>query len=730
MPREYSFNESETSSEDLVCLKQALQTNLRKAGLVGSISLQFRTIIARKLIDGIAHPLLRDASDQMPSDASARVSASCSEHEEAIRTLIFYYMRNVGLKCTLSIFVPEARIRREMMSVKECILALGIQYKTAAYDNAISSWNHQSSADAAESKPIVNSMLVWFIQIAVDRFLSMDGSSSVSSQTEILDTAESARSSLNFELDRLKEKYDKDLNVESGKQENYVEECIRTFQEKCEARLEKDSREKVRQFLECEASKIHHEEETKFKLELRAVKAELKSEYDSRLQVALSNLEKSRQEMCKMQQGEVIDLTIAMQNLECREQKIKSDEQRLDMTLAQADIKLKDAETKSKYASEEFERSRMQAQKSYDGALATLNSQRKLLDEDIANLSAERALFEDAKSEIRELRQNLAALQGDLDRTRIKWNQTNSELEAYKRAYENDECLAVKEIRLVKENISLQISLDELRQVMLQRDADYEDLQGKKEETLEKLRKCENVRSALEIDLINNDNKTAAVKMEAERYKTDLNSALTEADNLRILLNKSQLALEAMRSSEVRRRENIPRLKNWVTLNHTEDERSMRPLNLSNHRHSLVMPQKIRKESPRHVFKSIEKVHSDHIQLYQPDCVNRAMDKRQVDLTAKEFICGVDYVDMRALDNMSQLTNDKSLSKSHLLLSLADATEAVNSSSMINDLCTDGSGEKTGPVPPQPDKFVPSSVRGVFSCCIIAAYISFHSISV
>uniref|UniRef100_A0A7S2LLX0 LisH domain-containing protein n=1 Tax=Leptocylindrus danicus TaxID=163516 RepID=A0A7S2LLX0_9STRA len=675
MPGSHCLNESKIDpSEDLISLKQALQSDLRRSGLVGCILLQFRSYIARKLVGGIAHPLLRNASDQMPTAVGATpLSTPFTDKEEAIRTLIFCYLRDAGLKCTTSVFAPEAGIRSEIMSVKECILALGIQFRTTAYDNALDSWNHQSSAYAFESKPLVKSMLVWFVQIAVDRFSSMNSSSSVSTQTEILDPVESARSSLNFELGRLKEKYNKDVDEESAMQGKHIEECIRTFQATCETRLERDFQEKVKRFRQREVSKIHLEEEKRFKLELRVVKAELKAEYESRLQVALSNLEKSRQEMCDQQQGEVIDRTIAIQSLECRERKIRADEKRLRIMLSQAEIKMKEAEATemkaSKLASQEFERSRMQARKSYDSAMETLDSQRKLLDEDIVKLKAEMALFDDKKSEIRELRKNLAALEGELSQTKIKLSQADLELQAYKKAYgENDEGAAMKNIRLIKENRSLQMNLNELREA---RDADYVDLQGKEEESRQKLRCYKNIISTLKFDLTNAENRATAADHEVERCNDNMNAAVAEAGNLRLLLKKSQVALEAIRSSEVRRQRNLPALKNLVPSNLIDEDRSIIRSRSSN---SKNLPFEIiyRPNLPNQMTSSqnLRKVSSDH--ACQPiEGVKLLYGCTHSCNVADEFTGNVDYIDTRVLENVSPLTHNHTVSKSHLLQSLA-----------------------------------------------------------
>jgi len=697
MPGSHCLNESKIDpSGDLISLKQALQSDLRRSGLFGCILLQFRSHIARKLVGGIAHPLLRNASDHMPNAVGAPpLSTPFTDKEEVIRTLIFCYLRDAGLKCTASVFAPEAGIRSEIMSVKECILALGIQFRTTAYDNAINSWNHQTSTNASESKLLVKSMLVWFVQIAVDRFLSMNSSSSVSTQTEILDPVESARSSLNFELDRLKEKYNRDVDGESAMQEKHIEECIRTFRSTCETRLESDFQEKVRRFRQQEVSKIHLEEEERFRLELRVVKAELKAEYDSRLQVALSNLEKSRQEMCNQQQGEIIDRTVAIQSLECRERKIKADENRLKIMLSQAEIKMKEAEATemnaSKLASQEFERSRMQARKSYDSAMETLDSQRKLLDEDIVKLKAEMVLFDDKKSEIRELRQNLAALKGELSQTKIKLSQTDLELQAYKKAYgENDEGAAMKNIRLIKENRSLQMNLDELREAREARDADYDELKGKEEESRQKLRRYKNIISTLKFDIANAENRATAANHEAERCNDDLNVAVTEADNLRLLLKKSQVALEAIRSSEVRRQRNLPALKNLVPSNLIDEERSIilsRSSNSKNLPFEIICRPNLRNQMTS--SQNFREVSSDNAcqPIEDVKLLNGCTHSCNV---ADEFINNVDYIDTRVLDNVSPLTRNHTLSKSHLLqslesLSIADPPPDKFVRSLISD---------------------------------------------
>ena len=240
---------NEENFVSLKALKANMKDALKKSGVLSSVKAQVRMEFINNLTPGYIGQkkvLFNELSDE----------------ERLLQSAIFFLLRSKGYEYTLSVYTAESGIDKDRMLSED-------EVSTKLHLGSCSRGEREKSALAL----VLNEMNRRRETVCVDSGTQSDYSGV--GIREILDSR----------LGEISRTYESKMEQEKLFPSKGVEERMLAFQQDCEKRMKADLEAQLSSMKEVEISKVRLEEAHKARLELEAMRTELESSFERRMQV-------------------------------------------------------------------------------------------------------------------------------------------------------------------------------------------------------------------------------------------------------------------------------------------------------------------------------------------------------------------------------------------------------------------------------------------------------------
>lgn len=360
-------------------IRSAIQRELHRSGIVGSITAQLR----RQVVDTLSNA----ASDSL----TCRVKKQKYENLEqaALRSLVMEFFEINGLKHTMSVFASETRLDSYILSQEDALKTFGIRKGSSMYHCLTG--NGSSGIEGRRSSKNVNKMSTLHLLLAAGIALG-DGAVKITASTQTLPTAESlrARQDLDSQLTQIEEKYHEGIGDEEAhiNVTRKLEEKMLVFQKQCEEKATKELEEKIEQFKSKTLESMRVEEDEHHQKEITALRSGLLVEFKLKFQKVKDDEERAKSLLIFELKEQELSYSHSRQTLlheidqlkdrevegkhmiEKEHRKLRLEEQRVNYVLITANEKIQHCDEREKKMrgdlAVEFERVRCEAKQSYN----------------------------------------------------------------------------------------------------------------------------------------------------------------------------------------------------------------------------------------------------------------------------------------------------------------------------------------------------------------------------
>jgi hypothetical protein len=383
-----------------VTFQSAIRDELRKSGIIGTITTQLRKQVF-------------DTLNQSHHSPQLHTQHRCNLEQTAIRSLIMEYLTYDGLDQTASMLASESCFDDSFLSRRDALKAYTVLTNSPIHAMIMRTKHFEKEKELHCLNSCYEDTSI-HILLSYVASQSMDKSkTSVSTQTTTIENSLKAREQLDRRLEMINEKYNKPptSNYMHG-HHNFgetIEAKLFTIQKECEERAREEMNQKLKHFQDNTVISMRKEEESKRQTELSLLRLQMQEEYDQRTKqflkrqedIKLSNESKQREkelDQMKMRQKMMNEMEKLKQRekyiqneLELERKKFRIEEQRIKQVQMTAEAKLDFVEKKEKQMREdmtaEYDRIRSAAKQTFQDASDTAKKQSDFYSKELCELT-------------------------------------------------------------------------------------------------------------------------------------------------------------------------------------------------------------------------------------------------------------------------------------------------------------------------------------------------------
>ena len=277
-----SSSEVESNSQTLKELKTNLKNALRKSGVLDTVKAQIR----KEFIVGLTEKL--PVRGIQPSKISGQV---LNLRERLSLSVIYHFLKQRNFNNSLSVYAAECGLDSKAAWLSEMDIVKSMQFgtQTDVYRAVAEKENQEeniivsssSSSSTTNGRKSLFDILLDHLHVDANK-ASLD--TCVQTESATGNNLRGPRESLDYQMQNLRTSFLSQRDTERSSPAKSVEERMISFQKECEERYRREADSYVAYIRETEISKVRLDEAQKARNEMDALRKQLETDYQRRLQ--------------------------------------------------------------------------------------------------------------------------------------------------------------------------------------------------------------------------------------------------------------------------------------------------------------------------------------------------------------------------------------------------------------------------------------------------------------